>query len=178
MNKLYVVRHGKTDWNNLGILQGLTDIPLNEQGINEAKQLANNINLNNIDICICSPLKRTKQTADILVNKKVEILYDDLIIERNFGDYEGKKVDYDLIATHWDYKKNDSNHSIESIRECLDRAKKFLNKINKKYNNKNILIVSHGSFIKALHFAVLGYNENTDFLSFNARNTTLYEYEI
>ena len=91
--------------------------------------------------------------------------------------YEGKKIIFDLIAPQWDYKLNDSSHNIESIQDCLARAKKFLDKIKKEYPNKNILIVSHGSFIKTLHFNLVGYDENTDFLSFNPKNTTLYEYD-
>lgn len=176
MNKLYIVRHGKTDWNVKGLLQGSADIELNEEGISQAKELSKEINLDEIDICICSPLKRTKQTANLLVGDKVKIVYDDLIVERGFGDLEGKKIIFDLIAPQWDYKLNDSSHNIESIRDCLERANSFLNKIKEEYPNKTILIVSHGSFMKALHFNLVGYNEDTDFLSFNPKNTTLYEY--
>lgn len=177
MNKLYIVRHGKTDWNVKGLLQGSADIDINEDGINEAKELAKNINLNKIDICICSPLSRAKQTADILINGKKEIIYDDLLVERGFGDHEGKKINFDLIVPQWDYKLNDSTHNIESLQDCLARAKKFLDSLKEKYPNKSILIVSHGSFMKALHFNLVGYDENTDFLSFNPKNTTLYEYD-
>ena len=133
--------------------------------------------LDKIDICLCSPLKRTRKTAEILVGNKKEIIYDDLLVERGFGDYEGKKIDFDLIVPQWDYKLNDSSNNIESIQDCLLRADKFLTKIKKEYPNKSILIVSHGSFIKALHFNLVGYDENMDFLSFNPKNTTLYIYD-
>lgn len=178
MIKLYIVRHGKTDWNEKGLLQGSTDTILNAKGILETKELASKIDLSKIDLCICSPLKRTKQTADILVGNKIPIFYDDLIIERSFGDYEGKKVDFDLIASQWNYELNDSSHNIESIQKCLLRANEFLNKIQEKYSGKTILIVSHGSFMKALHFNIVGYDNNTDFLSFNPKNSTLYEYDL
>lgn len=177
MLKLYIVRHGKTDWNVEGLLQGSADIEINEEGIKQAKELAKNIDLDKIDICLCSPLKRTRKTAEILVGNKKEIIYDDLLVERGFGDYEGKKIDFDLIVPQWDYKLNDSSNNIESIQDCLARANKFLTKIKKEYQNKSILIVSHGSFIKALHFNLIGYDENTDFLSFNPKNTTLYTYD-
>ncbi len=178
MIKLYIVRHGKTDWNEQGLVQGTTDIALNEEGIAQTKELANKIDLSKIDICICSPLKRAKQTANILVGNKINVLYDDLLTERNFGNYEGKKLDFDLIASQWDYQLNDCTHNIESIKDCLLRANKFLNKIQEKYSNKTILIVTHGSFMKALHFNLVGYDNNTDFLSFNPKNTTLYEYDL
>lgn len=176
--KLYIVRHGKTDWNIMGLLQGQTNIELNEEGINDARKLSKEINLNEIDLCISSSLKRAKQTAEILTNNKIKIIYDDMIVERGFGDYEGKKINYDLIENQWNYKLNDSSNNIESIEACLIRAKKFLDKIKKEYSNKTILIVSHGSFIKCLHYNIIGYNENTDFLDFFPKNTTIYEYDI
>lgn len=178
MNKLYVVRHGRTDWNDLKIIQGTTDTDLNEKGIEEVKQLASLLDLNKIDICISSPLTRTKKTAEILTQGKINIIYDNLIIERGYGDYEGEKIDRELIAAQWNYKANNSAHNTESIKECLFRAEKFLNKIKIEYNNKNILIVTHGGFMKALHFAIQGYDENTDFLSFYAQNTKIYEYDL
>ena len=176
MNKIFIVRHGQTDWNKLGLLQGTTDIEINEQGIKEAKLLAQNINLDEIDICLSSPLKRAMETAEILTQGKVSIISDDLLLERYFGSLEGKEISFDLIKRQWDYKLNDKSYNIESARDCLNRAHKFLEKIKKEYPNKSILIVSHGSFIKALHFNIVGYDENTDFLSFSPQNTTLYEY--
>ena len=178
MNKIYIVRHGQTDWNVKGLLQGTTDIELNEDGINQVKELANNLDFSKIDICFCSPLKRAKQTAEILVGNKLKIIYDSMIVERSFGDYEGKPIDFDLIKQQWNYKLNDSSHNIESLKDCLFRAKQFLDKIKKEYPNKTILIISHGSFIKALHFNLIGYDENTDFLSFNPKNSIVYEYEM
>ena len=176
LNKLYIVRHGKTNWNLEKRIQGLTDIELNEIGIKEAEELSKTINIDKIDICISSPLKRTRKTAEILVNNKKEIIFDELLIERSFGDYEGKKISEDLIPILWDYKLNYSKDNIENIKECLNRANKFLNKIKKLYPNKTILIVSHGAFIKALHYNIIGYNKDTDFLSFIPKNSTLYEY--
>lgn len=178
MTKLYIVRHGKTDWNNLKIIQGKTDIELNEEGISEAKKLAQNINLDEIDICFSSPLKRAKETAKILTQNKVEIVYDDLLLERGFGEYEGKKITQELAVKHWNLSLNDKSNGVESIKELLSRSDKFLAKIKKEYPNKTILIVSHGCIIKCLHFSIQGYNENTDFLTFVPKNTTLYTYEI
>lgn len=177
MNKLYIIRHGKTDWNNLRLMQGRVDIPLNEEGRDDAVKLASSINLSDIDICFCSPLKRTRETAEIIVQNKLKIIYDDLLIERDFGDYEGCEVNFDLIQKQWDYNLNDKSGNIESIKECLNRAKVFLDKLKKEYPNKTILIISHGSFIKALHFNIIGYDEKTDFLSFRPANTMVYEYK-
>lgn len=132
MTKIYIVRHGKTDWNVQGIMQGSVDISLNEEGIKQVKEMSKTIDLSSIDICMCSPLKRAKETAKLIVGNKKKIICDELLRERNFGNYEGKKVDFDLIFRQWDYKLNDKEGNIESIKDCLERAKKFLDKVKKE----------------------------------------------
>lgn len=178
MIKLYVVRHGKTDWNKNSLMQGRIDIELCEEGINDAIELSKIIDIDKIDICFSSPLKRAKTTAEILVNNKLDIIYDDLLNERSFGNYEGMSFDIDLIKRSWEYDLDYSENKVEPMSSCLKRAKEFINKIKKEYPNKNILVVSHAGFIKALHFNIVGYDKNTDFLSFIPKNTTIYEYEI
>ena len=64
---LYIMRHGKTDWNAKHKLQGRTDIPLNEEGIQMAEQAKEKYKDVNFDICYCSPLVRAKQTAEIVL---------------------------------------------------------------------------------------------------------------
>lgn len=178
MQKIYMVRHGKTDWNELGIIQGLTDTNLNQNGTAETKELAKKLSIDEIDIVLCSPLKRTRQTAELLVQGKKEIIYDDLLIERSFGDLEGTKFILEDFTRYQDYILNDDSNNVESIKDCIARAEKFLRKIKQDYPNKTILIVSHGGFIKYLHFCIKGYDENTDFLSFHAKNSIIYEYMI
>ncbi len=82
MSKLYIVRHGQTDWNVKKLLQGATDIELNGEGIKQAEELSKKLDLDKIDICFCSPLKRTRQTANILLGDKVKVIYDDMIVEK------------------------------------------------------------------------------------------------
>ena len=78
----------------------------------------------------------------------------------------------------WDYQLNTNEGNLESLKDCLARAKKFLDKIKEKYPNKVVLIVSHGSFMKSLHYTILGYNENTNFLDFKPENAKVYVYNI
>lgn len=178
MTKLYMIRHGKTDWNLKHLVQGSVDIPLNEEGINEAKSVAVKIDLSKIDVCISSPLQRASETAKIIIQNKLPIIYDDLLKERNFGDFEGTEATLEMINKHWDYKLNNKEGNIESIRECLDRAKQVLEKIKTEYPNKNVLLVSHGCLLKCIHFNLVGYNDETDFLSFFPNNAILYEHNI
>lgn len=181
MVKLFMVRHGRTDWNEQGLAQGWTDIPLNKVGVEEAKLLAENLALNfdstKIDVCLCSTLKRAKQTAQILV-KNEKIKYDEMLKERRFGSFEGKKIIFDDIKLLWDYKLNYSENGVESLRECLQRAAKVLKQIKKNYDGKTVLLVTHGAFMKALQYNIEGYNEHTDFLDRLPKNTTVYKYEL
>ena len=64
--KIYVTRHGQTDWNVQGKTQGRADIELNEVGIKQAKQTKEELKNIDIDLIICSPLKRAKKTAEII----------------------------------------------------------------------------------------------------------------
>ena len=66
MTKLCLVRHGETDWNSLGILQGRKDIPLNDTGILQAEECRELLKSTNWDVFITSPLKRTMETAEII----------------------------------------------------------------------------------------------------------------
>lgn len=178
MSKLYIVRHGRTDWNDLGLIQGRTDTELNSEGIKSVNELKNIIDLSDIDICLSSPLKRAKDTAIGIVDGRIPIMYDNLLVERSFGKYEGVKIDFEVVKMLNDYKLDINADDIESMTECIKRANTFLDKVKKEYPDKNILIVSHGAFIKLLHFVITGYDENTDFLSFHPLNTKVYEYEI
>lgn len=179
MTKLYIVRHSKTLWNEQRLIQGRTDLELSPAGINDSLNLKEKIDLSKIDLCFCSPLKRAKQTAEIITDKKIDIIYDDLLIERDCGLLEGTtSLDMDNLRRTWNLKLNDTSDNIEPLKDLLERAKLFIEKIKKEYPDKNILIVSHACIIKGIHFNIKGYDEDTDFLSWYPENTGIYEYEI
>ena len=67
--KIYVIRHGQTNWNVEEIIQGKKDIELNEVGIRQAYEVKEKLNMLNIDLIMCSPLKRTKKTAEIILRE-------------------------------------------------------------------------------------------------------------
>lgn len=177
MVKLFLVRHGKTDWNARGLTQGWTDIPLNEEGKESAKILAETFDFSAVDICLCSPLTRAKQTAKILVDES-KIKYDDMLKERRLETFEGKECTWEVIELLWDYKLNYKDDGVESLQDCLKRAKEMLQRIKTNYDGKTVLLVTHGAFMKALQYNIEGYDENTDFLTKIPQNTTIYEYEL
>ena len=87
---LYIMRHGKTEWNELHKLQGQTDIPLNENGRKMAREAGKRYREIHFDICYCSPLIRAKETAElVLEGRAVPIVTDDHLMEMCFGEYEG-----------------------------------------------------------------------------------------
>ena len=146
--KIYVMRHGQTDWNIERKIQGRTDIELNETGKQQAKQAQKEVEKYNIDVILCSPLKRTKETARIVSEgKNIEIIYRDELLERNFGDLEGKSPFKEPLFANdefYNYTKNIEMKNVETVRELCDRVWGLLDEIEKTYPDKNVLLVTHG----------------------------------
>ncbi|MBQ3293542.1 histidine phosphatase family protein, partial [Candidatus Saccharibacteria bacterium] len=80
--KLYLVRHGETEWNKEGRMQGKQGVGLNETGVLQLEKLRDEIRERGLrfDICFASPLKRAVETAEILVGGECEILYDERLV--------------------------------------------------------------------------------------------------
>lgn len=158
---LYETRHGETDWNLYGKVQGKADIELNAKGIEQAKQTMDKLKEEKIDFIICSPLKRARQTAEIINSEKnISIIFDERISERDFGEMEGMhKEDFDFQA-FWNYKKNVNYEKAENIRVFFNRIFLFLEDIKKKYKDKNILLVTHGGVSIAINCCFNGIPES------------------
>lgn len=100
MNKgpLLVVRHGRTDWNDAGRLQGHTDVPLNAEGLAGARRAALSLRRQDVRRILTSPLIRASHTAEIIgLDLGIVPEVEPLLIERNFGPLEGRFVD-DITA--------------------------------------------------------------------------------
>ena len=81
--KLYVIRHGEVDVNAKGLLNGRNDSILNAKGIKQVKQASEILKNIHFDFIICSPLKRTIETAKIININNKNIIYDNRILERD-----------------------------------------------------------------------------------------------
>ena len=91
--KIYLIRHGETEWNHLRKMQGQMDIPLNEYGIELAEKTAEGMKDIKFDRIFASPLVRAKKTAEIIAaNSCVEVETDDRLKEINFGEGEGSDI--------------------------------------------------------------------------------------
>ncbi|MCM1227238.1 MAG: histidine phosphatase family protein [Clostridium sp.] len=150
---LYIMRHGKTEWNARHKLQGRTDIPLNEEGRIMAESAAGEYENVNFDICYCSPLIRAKETAEIVLRgRNVPIITDGRLIEMSFGIYEGFEnsfqfPDCPINVLFW--KPAEYITPVkggESFEDLFSRTGKFLKEIidPKLELQKDVLIVGHG----------------------------------
>ena len=176
--KLYVIRHGQTNWNLKGIIQGQKDIELNDKGINEARKAKDEFNSLKIDLIMCSPLKRAKETAKILnTDKNINIIYKSELIERGLGDFEGESciTEEDDI---YNYHMNKTIRNIEPVVDLCNRVNDLIDEIKNKYKGKNILLVTHSGTARAIERYIYGIDEKGDLPPENLKNCEIREYEI
>lgn len=158
---IILVRHGLTDWNVNDLLQGRTDIQLNETGKKQAIETANKLIDIHIEAIYVSPLKRTIDTAQqINKTRNLNMVIDDRLIERGFGDYEGKsKVEF---KKYWDFQTNISDCNVESIRDLFSRVYSLLKELEELYRDtdKTILLVTHNGVNLAITSILNGFIPN------------------
>jgi len=175
---IYITRHGQTDWNVLKKVMGKCDEPLNEKGIEQAKIVKKTLKDTHFDLIICSPLLRAKQTALIInEDRNVDIIYDDRISERNFGELEGletKEFDFD---GYWDYYKNIRYEKAENIQDFFERVYNFLDKIKEEYKDKRVLIVAHGGISIPVNCYFNGIPEDDNLLRLVLGNCEVAKYQ-
>jgi len=151
---LYIMRHGKTDWNALHKLQGRTDIPLNDEGRAMAIQAREAYKDVHFDVCYCSPLIRARETAHLVLNgRNIPIITDERLMEMSFGDYEGTENSFSIpecpvnIIFQKPERYLESVGGAETFLELYARTGAFLEEIVQPQLNagKDILIVGHGA---------------------------------
>jgi len=153
--ELMLIRHGETVWNKEGRVQGMTDIELNADGIEQARLLALSLKDHTFDAIHSSPLKRALKTAEIINeyhHKKIHT-HDDLM-EMNTGDLDGLSYeelaarDKDLLKKMITDPASVEMPNGESINQLLDRAWRAMETIVSK--GENALVVSHNFIIAAI----------------------------
>ena len=154
--KLYIIRHGQTDWYRARRLQGRTDIPLNEWGRLVAELTREGLKDVTFDVAFTSPLIRAKETAElILKDRNIPIVEDERIIEVNFGAYEGESFQLDNENLQNFFSKPEAYYPVdgsESMESILERTRDFLSELsqNPKYQDSTILISTHGAALCGL----------------------------
>jgi broad specificity phosphatase PhoE len=140
-----LLRHGQTNWNIDFRLQGVTDIPLNETGIEQARIAGEVIAKSAVgdqgwDLILSSPLSRARAIG--IPGVSIE----ELLLERSFGEAEG------LTHEEWKSKYNDTNHvpGGETLEELEARAGILLQRMLDQHEGNRVLTVSHGALIRTL----------------------------
>ncbi|NLK27512.1 MAG: histidine phosphatase family protein [Clostridiales bacterium] len=174
--KLYVTRHGETEWNYTNKILGRTDIPLNEKGVLQAKTLAKNLP-KDIELIIASPLGRAFTTAKIIAEEnKLPYQSDRRLVEMDFGTYEGRlrsEDGYQIEKRRFFAKYPEG----ESYLQVAQRVYNFLDEVISKYQGKNILIVAHNGILRVIH-TYFNDVDNEDFASYAFGNCEIIKYEI
>ncbi|NLY46652.1 MAG: histidine phosphatase family protein [Tissierella sp.] len=160
--KIYLTRHGQTEWNVIGRLQGWNNSNLTEEGIGRAKSLSNRLKDVDFDFIYSSPQQRALDTANIIRgDRDIEIQILDDLREIGFGTWEGMEIKdiQELYTDEYDTYLN-RPHLYEPLdgESLLDVYKRAENALNKILSTKaeNILVVSHGVTIKILTSIIKG----------------------
>ena len=140
--RLYIARHGETDWNLQHRLQGWTDRPLDETGRKQAAALAESLKGVHIDAIYSSTLSRSRDTARAVAGKTLTVNSLDGLRERNYGHFQGgSDTDSEYLRRMNDW--NDRLDDGESLNQLLARARASLAQIRREHSAGNVLIVAH-----------------------------------
>lgn len=165
--RIFLVRHGETIWNAKGRFQGHTDVPLSENGKDQAKNLALRLKNEKINAFYSSDLSRAKETAEILAQyHQLTVKYLPDLREINFGEWEGltfKEIadNYGKISEQW--WSNPLVTQIpkgENLQEVADRCSRAINDIVINHDGDTVVIAAHGGIIRILISLALGIDLN------------------
>ncbi len=159
--KVYLIRHGETDQNKVKCLQGRTDIELNEYGRELAYKTAEGLKHIDFDMIFTSPLKRARETAEIIKGERnIPVIVEERIQEISFGAYEGLcygKEHYSIPDKDFMNFFDKPEYYVtppggESFGEVLARTGAFLQELKERaeYQDKTILLSTHGCALKAV----------------------------
>lgn len=177
--KIYIVRHGQTNCNKENKYNCRYDEDINEIGIKQAENIRGKIKELNIDLIICSPMKRTKHTCKIINANNIPIIYDDRLIERDGGILTNTIIDDYYFKEYYNYYSKNIVEGLETLPDLFKRTHSFLNEVKEKYYNKNILLVTHGAVARAMQFYFEKMPEDGMLLNVSGQeNCEIKEYEL
>jgi probable phosphoglycerate mutase len=147
MTTFGLIRHGATEWNRLGKLQGQMDTKLTDEGRGQARLLGRRLDKEDWDFIVCSDLERASETARIISAESGIPLSgcDPRLRERTFGLLEGTTLDERLERYGPDWKTLDLG--VESDQDVFARWSSISGQLLASHSNGSMLIVSHGSYI-------------------------------
>ena len=151
-SRVYIIRHGQTEMNNKNVLQGRSDLPLNETGIKQAHDAGIVLKEKGItfDYVFSSPLIRAVQTAKQAA-PDINVIIDERLIEMDYGPYEGMDLASpapEIITFFSDFVHNPAPEGMEQLSSVVKRSGEFLEEIKKLEGS--ILISTHAIAMKGI----------------------------
>ena len=174
--KLYVARHGKSVYNEQHKLSGRRDVPLAEEGIKQAHALAEKCMALGLDLILTSPLRRAKETANIVEAAcGVPCLEEARLIEQDFGDYEGiqRSDDRELLWSEFAVRCPRG----ESVLDLAARIYPLLKELKEKYADKTVLLLCHGGVARVIRTYFYDMT-NAEFTGRVLSNGEIEEYQL
>jgi uncharacterized phosphatase len=144
-----LIRHGQTEWNSLGRIQGSSDIPLNDIGREQARETGRRLSSRHWDAVLSSPLARAHETAAIIAAELgiASVVTLEGIAERSYGQAEGLTGPEIRERYHGDLE---SVPGLESRADVIARALPAITGLAVEYPNRALVVVSHGAVIGSL----------------------------
>ena len=163
MGTLLITRHGETEWNAAGRIQGHTDIGLSSIGAAQARSLGERLSGLSIDAAYSSDLKRTSETAKLALRERGTVLIETpLLREYHKGEFEGmtlSEIKSQFPDEYPKYLEKNLDYAPkggESTRAVSARMAQIIGEIKSKHLNQTVLIVSHGGVLRAAMVSLLG----------------------
>ena len=175
--RLFIARHGQTQWNVENKICGRTDVPLTALGQEQAKALAENARGLKLDRIIASPLLRAKQTAAAVAEVcGLPVEYDDRLMEQEYGIYEAKSTsDPGFLENRRQFAYRYPGG--ESMMQVAVRVYNLLEDVKKQHSDENVLLVCHNGICRVIHSYFCDVT-NEEFSQFAVENASIREYEL
>jgi alpha-ribazole phosphatase/probable phosphoglycerate mutase len=168
-SRFFLIRHGETDWNRNFRYQGSSDVPLNDNGLEQARRLGVRFSRVAPDRVFASPLSRARRTAEVIMEHNpadLAIESRDELREISFGIWEGlsipeiKEIDGETFATWRAAPFSCAPEGGETFAEIFERSKLFSEELTKSSApGENTFIVAHGGVLRAVMAAMMGFGD-------------------
>ena len=182
--RLFLARHGLTDWNTTGRFQGQSDIPLNTTGLRQAAALGKRLATTEINIVYSSDLLRAWGTAQAIMHyHSCPLTPEPRLREVNFGDWEGltyneiQERSPQVLSTWQADVLNTAAPNGETLNQLAERVQAVLDTITADHPVGNVLLVAHGGSLQALLCLALGLSPQA-YLQFSLSPASLSEVRL
>ncbi|MCS7281420.1 MAG: histidine phosphatase family protein [Desulfobacterota bacterium] len=184
--KIFLVRHGETEWNKEEVFRGKVDVPLNDKGLDQAKKTGSYLVKFSPEKVYSSPLQRARQTASIIAEiNSIPLYLLDELTDMSFGIWEGLslnevKTAYPLEFEIWkrcpEKWRMDGAENLKKVRRRVSKAVEKILKENG--HGKNVVLVTHRVICKVISLIFLGL-PNSGFwrIKFDPASVSIFEYD-